>query len=166
MLKPDFTIDRLRELISYDPIIGDMFWKTQHTNRIVVGQKINGKMKLGHLRVGINRKRYLAHRIAWFHYYGKWPTKNLDHKDGNAGNNAIDNLRECTQAQNLWNRNVQCNNLVSLKGVSRDNRRGTWFSRICVKGKIHFLGKFNTPEEAHQAYIKAAKKLHGEFARY
>ena len=165
MLQPTFTIKRLRDLIDYDPKTGIMRWKVCKASRINIGDIITGKMKLGHLRVGIDGQRYLAHRIAWFHYYGKWPTKHIDHIDNNPENNAINNLRECTPAQNLWNRPAQCNSLLSLKGVSFDTRRGTWFARIMVEGKLHWLSSYNSPELAHAGYIKAAKKLHGEFAR-
>jgi hypothetical protein len=34
-----------------------------------------------------------------------------------------------------------------------------------MKGRKHFLGYFDTPQEAHAAYAKAARKLFGKFAR-
>jgi len=42
--------------------------------------------------------------LAWFYYYGTWPTSILDHIDGNKQNNSILNLRESTTRENSFNR--------------------------------------------------------------
>lgn len=39
-------------------------------------------------------------------------------------------------------------------GVSWDKKRKLWLSKIKLKGKTKNLGRFKTPEEAHQAYIR------------
>jgi hypothetical protein len=41
-----------------------------------------------------------------------------------------------------------------------------WVSRIKKDGKSYYLGAFKTEIAAHRAYIKKAKELHGEFARW
>jgi hypothetical protein len=52
-----------------------------------------------------------------------------------------------------------------LKGAAWNRFRGYWQSYIKVRGKSIFLGRFETKEEAHAAYVKAARQFHGEFAR-
>jgi hypothetical protein len=50
-----------------------------------------------------------------------------------------------------------------LKGVSRCGRG--WRATTRKNGRIRYLGIFPTPKAAHAAYVKAARKLFGEFAR-
>jgi hypothetical protein len=57
------------------------------------------------------------------------------------------------------------NNTSGFKGVTWHNVNLQWQARIAVGGKRKSLGYFNTPEEAHKAYCKAAKAHFGEFAR-
>jgi len=51
-----------------------------------------------------------------------------------------------------------------MKGVQIAGRR--FSARITVNGKKLSLGRFDTAEAAHEAYVAAAKKLHGEFASF
>ena len=55
-------------------------------------------------------------------------------------------------------------NTSGYKGVSWYKRDRKWQAGIKVNGKFIYLGLFNDPKEAHEAYIKAAKKHFGEFA--
>lgn len=159
------TVRRVRYLLAYNPKTGKLTWKVRQSIRVQIGDEITGRMKQGHLRVSIDYRRYLAHRVAWFHFYGRWPRGRLDHKNTKENDNRIRNLREATHPQNLWNRGAQHNNMCGLKGVSYDDRRDRWFARIMVNGKLHWLGYFVSAKHSHSAYVKAADKLHGEFAR-
>jgi hypothetical protein len=94
---------------------------------------------------------------------GKWCSLVIDHRDGDPSNNRWANLRRATRSQNSANRRIPRNNPCGFKGVSR--HRGKWDATICKKGRRHFLGSFLTPQAAHAAYVKAARKLFGEFAR-
>lgn len=89
----------------------------------------------------------------------------VDHWDGNGLDNRRScNLRVCTNQQNLWNARLNTTGTKSgLKGAFPYKRR--FRSEICVSGKTIRLGSFPTAEEAHAAYMAAAREHFGEFAR-
>lgn len=86
----------------------------------------------------------------------------VDHINHNKLDNRMDNLRHCTHSQNQMNRMVTMTNKVGLKGVSP--ARNKFRACIWLNGKSIKLGTFNTPEEAHQAYLYRAKKEYKEYA--
>ena len=53
----------------------------------------------GYVRVQIDGKSYLMHRLVWFYHHGQWPIE-LNHKKRNKQNNAIENLESCTRKEN------------------------------------------------------------------
>lgn len=87
-----------------------------------------------------------------------------DHIDGDKLNNRRINLRVCRQAQNLWNAPVSKNNTSGYKGVQWHKPSRKWMARIKVDGESHYLGLFADPAEAHDAYMRMADELCGEFA--
>lgn len=66
-----------------------------------VDRYVGSKDKDGYLRIRAYSKQYLAHRVAWYLYYGKWPDTILDHINCNREDNRIMNLREITQKENM-----------------------------------------------------------------
>lgn len=168
------TADYVRSRLDYDPATGGFTWR----ERVIRtyrdrgwNTKFAGKQagtvsaKDGYLRIIIDCKGYLAHRLAWLHVHSEWPSALLDHSDGNPTNNAISNLRLATPAQNLSNRGQNSNNKSGFKGVCEDRVRGGWIASIGVRGKVKRIGRYATREEAAAAYAEAAARFHGEFAR-
>ncbi len=92
----------------------------------------------------------------------------VDHVNGNGLDNRRKNLRKVSFKENNLSKKTQGNNLLKLKGVSTNYSATppTYFSRLKTNGKVIFLGVFKTPKAAHRAYIKAAKKYHGDYARW
>ena len=92
-----------------------------------------------------------------------------DHINGNGLDNRKENLRVCTNAQNLMNRPKSKINTTGYKGVTiskyRDRINTYIRAQININGKNKFLGFHKTPELAAKAYNKAAIKYHGEFAQ-
>jgi hypothetical protein len=115
-------------------------------------------------KIMIRGRQYRAHQLAWLYMTGKrWP-RVIDHRDRNPSNNRWDNLRRATVSQNNANRRRHRNNACGFKGVTR-TEWGRWRASIYKDGRKHHLGIFATPEEAHAAYMAAARRLFGEFAR-
>lgn len=98
------------------------------------------------------------------------PGFEVDYADGDTCNNRRSNLRACTRAQNARNRRITTTRrgrptASRFKGVRLDRRRDTYSAQIMADGKTHYLGTFTGEIEAARAYDRAARALHGEFAR-
>jgi hypothetical protein len=96
---------------------------------------------------------------------GDWPPFEIDHIDMNGLNNRWNNLREATHSQNMMNKLYP--NSTGFKGVSirRKCTIRPFVARIHINNRHKHLGYFKTAKEAHTAYVRAAQKEHGEFAR-
>lgn len=73
----------------------------------------------------------------------------VDHIDGDKENNSIENLRPCTQRQN-----VNYSKKSKHIGAHYDSWTGKWLACVCINKKRKNLGRFNTPEEASETYLK------------
>jgi len=114
---------------------------------------------------GYNVGTSRAHRVAWILTRGEIPSgKEVDHLCHNPSCVNPDHMRLCEQGENKKNRKIGKDNTSGFKGVSRRDGKKKWWARIRVDWKEYSLGYFDTPEEAHQAYCEAAKRLHGEFS--
>lgn len=151
------TQKRLHELLSYDPQTGIMRWRV-NKGAVRAGQ-IAGNVTRGYFQLMVDGHPTFLHRFIWLYVYGKWPDGNIDHIDGNRSNNRLCNLRDVSQAMNIQNeRKPRSNNKSGFLGVKLN--RGLWKAEISINGKTKFLGRFKTPEEAHQVYVEAKRKFH------
>jgi hypothetical protein len=87
-----------------------------------------------------------------------------DHINRDALDNREENLRICTNQQNLCNRPKQVNNTSGYKGVYYYKSSGKWRAQITIDRKRTGIGYFNTAIEAAQAYDRVAKEQYGDFA--
>ena len=155
----------LWELFDYKPLTGELVWRKPASRRVKVGAVAGSLQNKGYCSVRINNGRYLAHRLVWCWVTGTDPGNyEIDHIDVNKLNNAWRNLRLATCSQNCCNSKTRKHNFTGIKGA-KITATGKYQARI-VKDKVyHYLGTFDTAEQAGAAYAVAAAKLHGEFAR-
>ena len=136
---------------------------TTHSKSKWAAKKINGKVYIHkQLRSGGEYVGYESlHRVLTNCPEGLM----VDHVNGNTLDNRLSNLRVCNHSENMRNRKMHKNNASGFKGVYFSKSRNKWIAQITSAGKKMTLGSFNSPEVAHNAYVLAAKKYHGEFAR-
>ena len=159
------TQKRLRELFSYNSETGKFTRIKALCGPVAKIGMIAGTLgKRGYIDIGIDGKRYKAHRLAWLYVYGEFPSNKfqIDHIDGNKTNNTIEDLRVVTASQNLQNiKNAKSHNATSkVLGVSWFKRDKTWQVEISVNKKKLYLGRYSDLEEAKYVYLSAKKLYH------
>lgn len=88
----------------------------------------------------------------------------VDHIDGNGLNNLRNNLRLCTQAENLRN-SKPIGGTSKYKGVYWHEPTKKWLAYITFNYKRKHIGLFDLESSAALAYNENAKELFGSFAR-
>ncbi|WHA40168.1 HNH endonuclease [Agrobacterium larrymoorei] len=158
------ALDRLKEVLHYDPLTGIWTWLVRTSTRIHIGDVAGRTDPLGYVRIKVDGIEYLAHRLAWFYMTGDNDPAELDHKDGHPSNNRFKNIREATRSQNTANTRLRTGKTLP-KGVSLSANGLRYIAQFVHKRVTRYLGTFDTPAEAHAAYMFAAKDHHGAFAR-
>lgn len=155
------TAEQVRIALSYDSETGEFIWlKGSNPLNRRVGRTAGSLAQSGYICISVHGVSYLAHRLAWLHVHGVWPAAEIDHINGIRHDNRLVNLREADHSLNMANARVIRKS--RLKGTSRC--RDKWQARITVGQKTTHLGTFSTAQQAHAAYVAAAKKLFGPFA--
>jgi len=159
---------RLKECLLYDEMTGRFAWKKRISN-VKAGAIAGSLSPGGYWVIRLDNLLFMAHRLAWVYVHGVMPPAEIDHINGVRTDNRLANLRLATRAENGRNGRAR-KSKSGLKGAILDKGRlgrlrRPWVARITQNGKLLHLGYFATAEEAHAAYMKAARELYGEFAR-
>lgn len=99
-------------------------------------------------------------RVIRIHNFIMGVVSGVDHINRNGLDNRRENLRLADKSLNAHNTSSWSKS--GYKGVTKATNGRQWKARIMKNGKNHYLGKFDTPEEAYAVYIKAAVELYGE----
>jgi HNH endonuclease len=175
--RADITPDLLRQLIEYNPVTGEMFWKRRTSKHFIdnnrlsrsarakvfnarlAGIRINGSTHKGYISTTVLQINFKLHRIAWAIYYGEWPNGQIDHINHDRANNSIANLRVVSNAINQRNGGMRSDNSSGVCGVAWNPDRNKWRARITVDGAIKNLGCFTDINDA----ITARKNAESQF---
>ena len=164
------TAEQVRAILDYNPYTGIFRWRYRHDrsnswNAKYTGQVAGSRGRVDCVAIAINGSMFKAHRLAWLYMTGKWPTVLIDHIDGNPMNNIFSNLRDANHIQNTANaKRLWRHNKSGFRGVHWRSERQKWYAVIWHKYTQRYLGTFDTPEEASEAYVRAAVALHGNYA--
>ncbi|MEL6859316.1 MAG: HNH endonuclease signature motif containing protein [Pseudomonadota bacterium] len=171
------TPEIVRELLKYDPETGSFEWrhrdlkwfKSVRAQRAWNGQFAGKKAATAVHSAGYNvctlmNKVYYAHRLAFAHHHGYWPSKCIDHINGDRKDNRISNLRDVSHSLNMKNSKLPDNNTSGYPGVYWSSQNKHWIANIWIEGKFNYLGQHKTKEAAIAAR-KTAEEEHGFLTR-
>lgn len=162
MLNTNIEFEKhIRDHLEYSD--GELYWK----DRVGKGKRFNGKQAgwyddKGYKRICVKGRDTPAHRIIFFIHNGYWP-KYVDHINRNKGDNRIENLRECTNSQNLFNGSSTNNRSKYGRGVSWHKKKRKYIARVRFNYKTINVGHFDCPEEARKAAAHVRKEYYGDF---
>lgn len=150
--------DNIKTLLDYNPTSGVFTWKV-NTGRSRNG-KVAGYIRTdGYISIGYKGHSYLAHRLAFLYMSGSLPVDEVDHINNNRQDNSFKNLRQVNSKQNKENRkSANSNSSHGFLGVTKNHSR--YMAHICNNKRSLYLGTYDTPEEAQEAYLKAKRELH------
>lgn len=155
------TEARLKELVTYDPETGLYHWRVSRAKTkagALAGSYRPGK----YVQLQLDGKNYSGHRLAFLYMTGSIPSA-VDHINRDRADTRWANLRGASTAENARNQGKRPSKYSSLKGVTFNKSLGYWVAQIGCNGNKH-LGYFKSEQAAHEAYVAASKKLHGEFS--
>lgn len=87
----------------------------------------------------------------------------VDHKNSDGLDNRRENLRQCSQKQNVWNRRKLRPTASRFKGVRREPN--SWLAEIEQGGVKLMLGRFTSEFAAARQYDRSARIFFGQFAK-
>ena len=158
MLQERIKASDLQERYAYDPESGLLIRKVR-TKLNAVGTAAGTTRTDGYVCLYLRGSWIMAHQAAWVLHYGRFPTGEIDHINGDRSDNRLVNLRDVPPTYNKQNiRRPLARSHLQVLGVGKHGNK--FRARIVVANKLVHLGLFATPELAHQAYIEAKRKHH------
>lgn len=162
MAEAILTATRLRELLHYDSQTGVFTRLVRTSNRAPIGPVLLEPRGTGYLLICVDSEQYMAHRLAILYVQGEIPSLSearVDHINGVRSDNRYENLRLVSAKTNSQNmRKPHRDNKSGFLGVARNHKK--WSAYIRLDGKNKNVGSYDTPEEAHQAYLNAKRLSH------
>lgn len=113
----------------------------------------------GYYQINILGRPYTLHRLIFLYMTGRFPTADVDHKNGNRLDNRWNNLREVTRQENLKNIGLRSTNTTGHIGVHLRTDTNKFHAYINHKGIKYSLGDYSKIQDAIRARLKAEKQF-------
>lgn len=147
----------LHNIFRLDRATGRLFWLKRDRN--LTGKEAGGiDRRMGYRRVRLGGKLVLAHHIIVAMETGEWPEE-VDHINGDRGDNRPCNLRSVSRAINMKNKAAYRSNKSGTVGVHWHRQHRKWCASIGMNGKSKTLGVFSDIRDAITARKSAEKEL-------
>lgn len=157
--KQDLTLERLKEVLRYEPETGKLCW-LQTTRWTRAGEEAGSIRTIGYRAIMIDGVSHYAHRLAWLYVHGEWPKRHIDHLNGNRADNRIANLRDVSPSENYHNTTkLGPNNTTGYRGVARYADK--YVSQIMIEGKLTAISMRDNPQDAHADYVAKHIEIFG-----
>lgn len=149
------TVERLKELLDYDPESGVFTWRVDRNHNAKAGD-IAGYVdkSIGYIRIRIDDVPHPAHRLAVIYHTGELipPLHDVHHLNEAKTDNRIDNLEvihtRLHTCQHHSDRGTGFWPKCLYPGVMWDQSSGKWQARTKIDGCKYHLGMFTDAEEA------------------
>ena len=183
----DLTQDIIKECFEYNPD-GYLIWKdrpdwhfsTPASKKTYTTQRVGNIAGRWHKRTDRTKEgfgywvtnitikgelgSFKVHRLIFAYHHGYFPEV-VDYVDNDTNNNRIENLREATSKNNIYNMYKPKHNTSGYKGVTSLNKLGLYRAEITCRNVWFNMGNYADPRDAACVYDYAANLLFGEFAR-
>lgn len=159
------TREEVLGLLEYEPGTGALRWR-RSAGPVKAGSAAGYVKSHGYVVVGMWKRLYLAHRLAWLVMTGEWPPEGheVDHRNRNRSDNRWSNLRLATRSQQLMNAGAQSNSRTGVRGVRWCKQTQKWAVQIKRNGKYTTVGRYQEFDVAVQVRRAAERDCFGEFA--
>ncbi|QIO01359.1 homing endonuclease [Salmonella phage bobsandoy] len=152
------TQQRLKELLIYDPDSGHFINRVSRGRGGKIGAIAGSPDKDGYIIIGIDRKSYKAHRLAFLYMEGYMPTE-VDHDNIIPYDNKWSNLKDSSHSENMKNRNPYSKS--GYRGVTWNKVKKKWQVQVCRSdGSTVYGGLF--PYEELELAINKANELRAQ----
>ncbi len=128
----------LRHRFDYNHMSGK-FWHINSPSRRYNGLIAGTRHGKGYRVLSLDGVRFLAHRVAWAHYYGEWPKLEIDHINQCKSDNRIANLRAVDGFKNHQNMPIPKDNKSGVVGVCFQTSKNRWVAEIKAHGVKKYL---------------------------
>jgi hypothetical protein len=159
MKQSTLGLEFVRQVLSYDPTTGIFRWLQPVNRNTAIGQIAGVVASNGRRYIGLLGEKHSAHRLAWFHYYGVWPTGNVRQENGNYDDCGIGNLAEESVVETARRGAIRVSNKSGVQGVSWSSAKKKWVAVITRDYRRVHLGYFASKDDAATAYAAALAEM-------
>lgn len=166
----------IQDVLELDKSIWRYRWKVKVCDKKPVGSLAGTLSKrYGYILIRYKGKDYRAHRLIYEQLVGPIPKgMEVDHINRIRDDNRIDNLRLCTQSEQMYNRTLSKKPKTGYKGISvyknKARRTKYYLVRIRANNALNSRKYFPYTQAGLNLAVAYAtdmrKQLHGKFANH